>query len=247
MSSIGFYVPSYKRAGKVKTGKWLTSAILCVHEFEADEYKEKEKNKLLIIPDDLKGNMAKVRNFILDNSVHDVTCMLDDDISEVGFYEFDEISEKMKFNKITQGDLFLKIDEWRGQSEDLGTILFGMNLQSDPKFYREYSPISLQSPVLGTFCCILKTNLRYDERLGLNEDYDFALQVLQKHHKILRWNKYSYKADHLTMAGGCGAYRVLDEEKAQAEIMISKWGKKIVSYDFKKSTNPRIRSPFKGI
>lgn len=247
MSSIGFYVPSYKRAGKVITSRWIKSAILCVHQSEEKEYEEKEKNKLLILPDNLKGNMAKVRNFILDNSVHDVTCMLDDDISSIGYYETDNIEEKMEFNCITEGDLFYKVNEWREQAEDLGTILFGINLQSDPKFYREYSPLSLQSPVLGTFCCILKTDLRYDERLGLNEDYDFALQVLRKHKKILRWGKYSYKANHLTMPGGCGAYRVLDEEKRQAEIMVKKWGSKIVRYDFKKSTNPRIRSPYKGI
>ena len=137
-------------------------------------------------------------------------------------------------------------------AEDLGTPLWGVNLQSDPKFYREYSPFSFLSPVLAPFCChiiddTVRRRIRYDERLGLNEDYDFFLQVIRIYHKVLRFNKYYYKADHLTVQGGCGAHRTLGEELRQAEIMIKKWGPKVVTYDFNKSTNPRIRVPFKGI
>lgn len=87
--------------------------------------------------------------------------------------------------------------------------------------------------------------LRFDERLGLNEDYDFSLQVLHKHHKIFRNNKFHYRCGHLTDKGGCGAYRLLDEEKKQAKVMIKKWGSRVVSYDFKKSTNPRVNCPLK--
>lgn len=32
--------------------------------------------------------------------------------------------------------------------EDMGLCLFGINLQSDPKFYREYTPYSFHSPIL---------------------------------------------------------------------------------------------------
>ena len=53
-------------------------------------------------------------------------------------------------------------------------------------------------------------------------------------------------AGHLKDKGGCGAYRILEEEKKQAELMIKKWGNKVVKYDFSKSTNPRINIPLKG-
>mgnify|MGYP006405088309 FL=1 len=62
------YVPSYKRAGDVLTRKVIPDSILAIHEFEKDDYKKKEGGELLIIPDDLRGNIAKVRNFILDNA-----------------------------------------------------------------------------------------------------------------------------------------------------------------------------------
>ena len=35
-------------------------------------------------------------------------------------------------------------------------------------------------------------------------------------------------------------------ERRQADIMVAKWGAGIVSYDFSKSINPRIRVPITG-
>lgn len=242
---IKFYSPSYKRANKVQVSRWLKSVVLAVHELEAGEYRKNQAKELLIIPDDLRGNMAKVRNFILETAFSkdkaDICVMLDDDVKYVGYIEFKnaiKVSEKM---------LREKIEEWGQVARELDTVLFGANLQVDPKFYREYSPISFLTPVLGPFCCILKTDLRYDERLSLNEDYDFALQVLYKHRKILRWNKWHYYADHLITKGGCSAYRTLTVEKEQAGIMVKKWGSRIVKYNFMKSTNPRINCPLSGI
>ncbi len=237
---IKYYTPSYKRHNNVKVAEWLKSVVVCVHDFESDKYKENYDN-ILIIPDALKGNMAKVRNFILDSCDTDVCVMLDDDVEFIGYYE------KGEQYIITESELTKKIIEWYFHAIALNTVLFGINLQVDPKFYREFSPMSLLSPVLGTFCCIIKNDLRYDERLGLNEDYDYSLQVLHKYHKILRWNKFHYKAGHLKEKGGCGAYRILDEEKKQADIMIGKWGSKVVKYDFKRSTNPVINCPLKGV
>jgi len=238
---VEFISPSYKRAGNTKTNLWCDDLIMAVHEFEAQGYIDAGCN-VRVLTDDCKGNMAKVRNEMLDSCKADIQVQIDDDVKDVGYYE------KLLWHKMDFKFFKAKVLEWAEQAKELGTVLFGMNLQSDPKFYREYSPISLSSPVLGTLSCILtETEIRYDERLGLNEDYDFFLQVIQKHHKALRWNKYSYRADHLSMAGGCGAYRVLDEEKRQAEIMIKKWGNKVVRYNLKKSTNPALSTPYKGI
>ena len=132
-------------------------------------------------------------------------------------------------------------------AKDLGVSLWGINLQSDPKFYREYSPFSLLSPILGTFSCHYKPILRYDENLFLNEDYDFFLKTINKYRKTLRFNKYYYKADHLERSGGCGAYRLKEFEIEQAEAMQKRWGNKVFKFDINKSTNGRINVPLKGI
>ena len=242
MIKIKFYSPSYKRAGNIDVTKWL-DAVLCVHEFEEKEYRNFHDNELMVLPDSLRGNMAKVRNFILEHSDCEVCVMMDDDVQYVGYFE------NGKVHTLNQKELIKKIIEWYHQAKDLSTVLFGVNLQCDYKFYREYSPISCLSPVLGPFSCIIKegNDLKYDDRLSLNEDYDYFLQVMRKHHKVLRWNKYHYRAGHLNKKGGCGAYRSLKREKEQAKIMQKKWGDKIVKYDFKKSTNPVIHVPLRGI
>lgn len=235
------YIPSYKRAGKVKTRETIGTGILAVHEFEAEDYKIKEGGELLIIPDTLKGNIAKVRNFILDSANDGDVVMVDDDISNIGFHE-KLVQNKMSSEKIQQ---FL-IDGYR-MAKELGVTLWGLNLQSDPKFYRDYSPFSLLAPILGTFSCHVSPKLRYDESLFLNEDYDFFLKTILKNRKVLRFNKYYYIADHLKSSGGCGAYRLKDFEIEQGEAMQKRWGSKVFKFDINKSTNGRVNVPLSGI
>lgn len=244
--SIKIIAPSYKRAGNVKAvDVFHDKLILAVHEFEKEEYqKAYPNNELMVMPDDIGGNMAKVRNYIRDNCDSRYLVMIDDDVEEIGYHE------DMERHPIGLVAIMEFLENGFQIAEDVGTILWGINLQADPKFYREYSPFSFLSPVLGPFSCHIVddvNDIRYDNRLGLNEDYDYALQVLHKYHKIFRNNKYYYLAGHLTEQGGCGAYRILDEEKRQSEIMLNKWGSKVVSYNFKKTTNPRVKVPLKGI
>lgn len=238
--------PSYKRAGEVKAEQLFGESLtIAAHEFEADAYQEAyPKNEIMVLPDDTRGNMAKVRNYIRDHCEDRYLVMLDDDVEEIGFHE------DMQRNPIGLITIMDFLEKGFQVCEEVGTILWGINLQADPKFYREYSPFSFLTPVLGPFSCHIVTNtkeIRYDERLGLNEDYDFALQVLHKYHKIFRNNKYYYLAGHLSEAGGCGAYRTLKHEREQAEIMEKKWGTNVVQYNFAKTTNPRLKVPLKGI
>ena len=235
------YVPSYKRAGDVLTRKVIPDSILAIHEFEKDYYKKKEGGELLVIPDDLRGNIAKVRNFILDNANDDKIVMLDDDVKAVGYHQ-DCNQNVMNYNQILD---FL--DNGYIMCKELGCSLWGINLQSDPKFYREYNPFSLLGAVLGTFSCHFKPELRYDEKLFLNEDYDFFLKNIKKYRKVLRFNKYYYVANHLNKKGGCGSYRLKDTEIEQAKIMQKRWGSKVFRFDINKSTNGIVNVPLKGI
>ena len=235
------FIPSYKRAGNVKTRNALGCGILAIHECEKKEYKDKDGGELLIIPDELKGNIAKVRNYILDNANDDKIIMMDDDISCIGYHE------NNKQNKMKPEQIMNLFETGYKMAEDMNVSLWGINLQSDPKFYRNYSPFSMLAPILGTFSCHYKPQIRYDERLFLNEDYDFFLKTINKNRKTLRFNKYYYMADHLDMEGGCGSYRLKEYEIEQAQMMQKRWGSKVFRYDINKSTNGRINVPLKGI
>lgn len=241
---ITYYCPSYKRADDVKVLKWFPSVILYVHEFEEEYYREvNPKANIQSMPDALKGNMAKVRNHILRMSTADVVVMIDDDVK--GLYRV----ENRKWELMTWQEVAEKTEQWAQEAYHLGTPLFGVNTNNDRGSYREYSPISFLSPILGSFFGIIKldNDIRFDERLSLNEDFDYYLQVIQKHHRALRWNKYHYKAAHIKGLGGCCSYRTVDAEKKQAEIMLRKWGSDVVRYNFARSTNPIIKTPIRGI
>ena len=113
------YIPSYKRAGKVKTRETLGTGILAVHEFEAEDYEMKEGGEMLILPDSLKGNIAKVRNFILDSANDDDVVMMDDDISNIGFHE------KLQQNKMSPDKIKQFLDNGYKMAKELNVSLWG--------------------------------------------------------------------------------------------------------------------------
>jgi hypothetical protein len=239
--------PSYKRAHDVKIRQWFFDITLAVHNFESNEYREKQGGNIMVLPDSARGNMALVRQAILDQAGADEwVCMMDDDIIEFGY--FGKATQQENWMAYDRDEFLDFLDSGCRMAEEVGTNLWGVNVSFDPRFYREYTPISLSSPVLGTFCVQKVTKgIQYDARLGLKEDYDMFLQHLNRSHKVLRLNRYYYKAAHLTVSGGCGAYRVMEEEKKQAEIFTKKWGKGIIKWNPDRSTNPRINSPIAGV
>jgi len=239
--------PTYKRANDVKVREWLPDVTLAVHEFEVEEYRKYNGDNILVLPDSTRGNMAKVRQYILDQVEDgDWVMMVDDDVEQFGYFGSATNEGNFKVYDQEQFEEFVQIAQ--NLCEEAGATMWGVNVSYDPRFYREYTPISLSSPVLGTFCVQQKVKgIQYDARLGLKEDYDIYLQHLRHAHKVLRLNRYWYKAGHLTDAGGCGSYRVYAEESKQMEILQKKWGKHIVKSNLPKSTNPKINSPIAGV
>lgn len=240
--------PSYKRPRDCITAEYLSRATIAVHEFETGEYREHNENDLLVMPDDLqKQGMSVIRNWILDNTPEDEVLMIDDDIKYIG--RFENTDRK----KLSEGEVYHLIENGFRMARELGTKLWGINLQSDGKFYREYTPFSFSQVVLGPFMGIIKDeDIRFDERLGLKEDYDYALQVLNKYRKILRFNKYHYKARHIEDEGGAATHRTMKKEQNQAKLFQQKWGEDIVKIDRKTqngnfSINPIVNPPINGI
>ena len=89
------------------------------------------------------------------------------------------------------------------------------------------------------------------------EDYDIALQHLNKYRGILRLNFAHYMCNQSNLVGGCSMQRNMIQEKRQFELLQKKWGngivkrdvsnkwhsKKVKSFDY----NPIIKVPIKGI
>lgn len=240
-------IPSYGRCGIVKTifNFYPERVNLFVAEKEYKIYKNEYPDfKVITYPDELIGNTAKIRNYIRD-TLTDVRylVMADDDIPRFGYFE------KRDYHYFDVESFDLVIRNAFLMAEEIGTVLWGLNVQSDPKFYREYAPFSLLSPILGPFSGQILDDhsrkvIRYDERIPLKEDYDLFLQVVLHYRKVLRFNKYFYMAGHINNKGGLTSFRRKEEEERQAKILQKKWGKKIVKID-RKTINPRLHIPLR--
>lgn len=237
------YIPTYGRAGTMLTHKILPNAVIVCPESQLEDYKRNYPDmRFKPCPDEIEGNMGRKRNWIKDHAEKDWFIMIDDDIKFLQYIEGGE-EKKMDFDHMMEffHNGFIL-------AEDLGTVLWGINLQTDPKFYREYSPFSFLSVILGPFNAHIKSDLRYDENLPTKEDYDYPLQVLNKYHKVLRFNKYSYMAGHINNAsGGSISIRRMKLEEEQNIYLQKKWGKRVVKFDMKKDIDPVVKIPLKGI
>lgn len=241
---ITIFIPSYKRWDSIKTHKIVDECVVVVPKSQEEKYRKCNKDiNLLICPDEIEGNIARKRNWIKRNCKTRYLMMMDDDL--LGFQKVINMKQ-IKMKKWEIKEMFL---QGFLLMEDIGAIMWGVNLNTDPLCYREYSPFSLIAPVLGPFVAMRNVNdIWYDERLPLKEDYDLSLQVLFKYRKILRMNRYSYDTVHLTNAsGGCVDYRSLERELMQNKMLLKKWGKRIVKFDMEKSINPKLHIPLKGI
>lgn len=239
-------VPSKGRAGKVTSidilGNAKHLAVVFCPQSEADAYRE-HHGEVVGVPDSVKGITA-TRNHILDyakdRGIKRIVQVDDDAYMWVYFQNRQRVDlpDHKKLGLLTN---------FFDMAEAMGTNLFGFQVSSDPKFYREYSPFSLTSVVVGNLMGIIDDGQRFDERLKLKEDYDFSLQTLYRHRRILRGNRYSWRVEHHDTDGGCKSYRSMSAELEAIEILQAKWGDKIVQRHKKKPYEITVRCPIPGI
>jgi hypothetical protein len=244
---IGYFAPSYKRPEKSKTQLIYPFVKLVVRESEGNEYK-KNGNDFVICPDSAQGNIARVRNWILDSLLpnFDAVVIIDDDCSGVGYWENQKYYnfDANEFQEFIEGMYILTID--------YGFKLFGFNCVLDKGAYMEHTPFSTNKFIGAPCSMILNGNeCRYDEQIPLKEDYDFTLQNLKKYKGALRANFASYNVKQAKNTGGCADMRNVQEEARQFELLQKKWGNKIIKKDVKSKRsfdfNPLMKSPLKGV
>lgn len=236
------YILTYNRAEIIKTHKIFPHAFIVCPESQLAEYKKYNPDmNYFPCPDEIDGNLARKRNWVKENCPKNWFIFADDDIS------YFQMIEDRKAIRLEHDHLIEIMFNAFIMTEELGTVLWGINMQTDPMFYREVAPINFLSPVCGPFSGHIKSNMKYDERLPFKEDFDYSLQVLHKYHKLLRFNKYSYKAQHIIGEGGSHSFRRMKTEEEQNALLQKKWGKKVVRYDMSKDIDPIVKVPLKGV
>jgi hypothetical protein len=241
--------PSYHRADSATTQDYLPVCTYVVARSEKKAY-ESAGRRVIAVPNDVQGNVCRVRNYILEH--FNPVLILDDDIRRFGRWN------KQENLKLDTDEAMEFIEHAFILAKGFRARMWGMNLLPDKAAYREYTPFAFRAVVLGPVQRFTNMDLRYDESLPLKEDYDLSLQVLNKYRRTLRFNMYHYVCDQHTNVGGCATYRTMDRERKQFLLLQKKWGSDIVRIDTqggqvnqKKLTNwdinPVVRVPITGV
>lgn len=187
---VSINAPSYRRPQGVLTLDYLPMTRIWVCETEEAAYrKANPKADIVAVPAGVQGNLCRIRNWILDEEAKrgmDAVCLIDDDMSHVSYWE---ACRRIKVER----DRFMPFLEFYSDlAVQFGAKLWGINVNSDKQNYREYTPFSLVSYIGGPFSVHVGSDLRYDERLPLKEDYDLTLQHINTYRRVLRLNKFYY-------------------------------------------------------
>lgn len=242
--------PSYKRANLARTHLLIPELKYVIRESQADEYRAANL-PIEVVPDSMDGNVAKIRNTILE-LYGKYILMLDDDMDKIGMWTGHTRSD-LEYPQIMQ-----MIDNGFQMACDMGVKLWGINCLQDKFSYREYTPFSFSAFIGGPLQGHCGNDLRYDEKIPLKEDYDHFIQQMAKYRRVLRINRFHYYCKMHEIAGGCSTYRTIEGEKRYLANLQKKWGSRIVKTDCNNrmvrrdkeldfDINPIINIPIKGI
>ena len=249
MDGIEIIIPSYKRAGMVEGYDYFPTAVIVVPESQRDEYANHYDSKRIVtLPDSEDGNIARKRNWIIKTFSRPLL-MVDDDVQGLGHTEAGRQNIKLSSQEAAA-----VIEEGTNLADQFKCPIWGINENSDGRNYQEYRPFSLTNPILGPFQCHLEHELKFDERMNTKDDYDMAIQALNRYRKILRLNKYHYICRHGTNVGGIVSYRTRQLEEESCKAIMRKWGPSIISYKLGTKAekmgdllNGRVRVPIAGV
>lgn len=248
-------IPSYKRSHDLKGKDYFFMAKYCVPESQKNEYiKIVGENRVITLPDSEDGNIVKKRNWILKNIEFPII-MIDDDVKSINYYEnrSGENNGEHKNKELDKQELINFFNHNFQLCEEFNCKMWGLGQNEDNRIYKEFLPFNLSNIILGPFQAHLKHDLIFDNRVGTKDDYDMALQQLQKYKKVLRLNKFHYLCEHGDNKGGIVSYRTKEKEIEYCKQIMIKWGKKIIQYKIppEKMTDllnaKKVNVPIKGV
>ncbi len=178
MSEINIVIPTYNRSEGLlgvryfgQHAKWVLP-VSQVRKYS----KVLTKEQMILIPDNHDGNIARKRNWILENIPRPLI-MIDDDVRHISAMQGRVADEDFTPYIKVDIEVFMEfIRQGFEVCEQFGAKMWGVAQKPDEREYREFQPFSMTKPVLGPFTGHLDHPLRYDEEMGSKDDYDMALQ-----------------------------------------------------------------------
>lgn len=194
--TVGIYVPSYKRSDRIMTWNVLNDCTYVVRESEEAAYREAGITKILTAPDEEINSLAKVRQWIIDNTPEDIVIQCDDDISRMIY--------KGKNNKVEIADKDVIDMEFERVAQILSDLRLGFASCTMTGDVRKFNAEFLFKGITGGICWFNKECLksRFDNMTYIKEDTDFVLQELLQNRIIIIPDYFGMQNEYDKNAGG---------------------------------------------
>jgi hypothetical protein len=202
-----FVIPSLNRPDRVITLNLILATGRPIYIFVHTEEQKAlyrasipDEKKVQIVVTNAKG-IGNHRNVILDHFDKGSRLVaMDDDVQAI---------LKLEKNWTLQPLGPRELNEFIEHAFDIAarnnTKLWGV--YPIPNHYYMSPRLDPKGFIIGAFCGIETSDLRYDPTLYVKEDYDFTIKHILRYRKIVRFNQYAVKAQHYTNKGGCMEYR----------------------------------------
>lgn len=168
------------------------------------------------------GDLCESRNRGIDLA-HDrgVTAIqLSDDLSRIDRALTKSMTISVTFDEAV--DLILET------LQQTGLKLAGVSPTANAFYTDTEKPVKFAHFIVGDFIAVAPgTNLRFDARMKLKEDYDYTLQHLHEYGGVARIDVLLPKFAHRTNAGGAVDFRTAEREQEAIAFLRSKWGEEI--------------------
>lgn len=204
-------VPSKGRPGKTTTHKTFESAVFYVPAIEAESYQNQIPNEVVAVPDEIQG-ITKTRNWILKENQGKNVLFIDDDIREIGCFEYGQRRNLKKEGHRLEEE-FVKAFQI---CHELGFKIFGVEAGGSKFANHPLQPFSFKGVINGSCMGIIADGSYYfDERFQVKEDYEIALRHYKQIGGFLKLRHFYVRTFHWENEGGCVEYRTDQmEEKA---------------------------------
>lgn len=217
-------IPSRKRVGVITACalRLVPDAYVCVHESERDDYAAVVARDRLVCHQVV--GLPAIRNFILDTFGDDLVIMIDDDISHIEFH----LGEyRRTFSR--PDEVMAIIDNTAEMASGFGAKLFGWAQNGHVMARSANKPFTLSRSV-GGVVGVFPNPLRYDPKVFMRDDTDYALQHLLKYRVVFRDDRFVFLSKNCFRSGGGGNAMAQSHDNyvADKEYLKQKWGKYIV-------------------
>lgn len=207
-------IPSYDRANRQLTLQYLRECSYPVDDVTLivardEDYRDYQKWKRdgycseIIKHDRPETSCAGSRNVGMQLfPAGDEIVMLDDDIKYISkLVRYDPKTRKGELERLSTAESLIKLfSDGFKVARSHRTILWGIYPVHNAYFMKpNISPANI---LIGTVMGVINSDIYFDEKMVVKDDYEYSCRIIQKYGAAPRLNMYAAEADHYSK-GGC--------------------------------------------